>query len=333
MKVGIFLTTQFEEGENLTQSIDSILQQVEVAKVAGLDSVWAGQHFATGPVKMFQMMPILCRIAAISGEMQIGTAISLLSMQSPVRVAEEISTLDWLTKGRVIFGAGIGYRDDEFVSTGHHKSTRAKRFTEAIELLRLWWKSEKVTFHGDFFNMSDIGPSLHPYQKNGPKIWIAGEVEASVKRAATIGDAWIPLPIPDNQELMNKLNYFKEQRKLVKKESPYEQPLMREVYISSNDEEAYKEVSPHLLKKYKTYASWGQEESSDSLVSIEENFKSFCSNRFLIGGPESITKAMLDYKLNFGITHLICRIQWPGLKHEQVERSIKLIGECAKLIN
>tara|TARA_Y100001934_G_scaffold282363_1_gene395789 strand:- start:2324 stop:3337 length:1014 start_codon:yes stop_codon:yes gene_type:complete len=332
MKIGIFLTTQFEEGENLSESLDFIYDQVEVAKSVGLDSVWAGQHFATGPVDMFQMIPILSRIASISGEMQIGTAISLLSMQSPIRVAEEIATLDWMTHGKVIFGAGIGYRDSEFISTGHKKSMRGKRFAEAIELLRLWWNEEVVSFDGHFFSMSKVQPSLLPYQQGGPKVWIAGEVEASIKRAAKIGDAWIPLPIPNNMELSQKLTFFREQRKKEGLQDTVDQPLMREVYISENVTSAYDEVSPHLMKKYKTYASWGQEESADSINSIEKNFRDFCSERFLIGSPETITKTMLNYKNNFGITHLICRVQWPGLRHNQVINTIKLIGECSRAI-
>jgi len=320
--------------ETLNGCIDSILEQTETAKENKLDSIWAGQHFAIGPFKMFQPVPILSRVSALSGHMQVGTAISLLSMQNPIRVAEEMATLDWITEGRLVFGAGIGYRDEEFEVMGKRKSNRAKRFVECIELMKKWWTENTVTYHGEHFSISEKKPSLHPFQPGGPKIWIAGEVEASIRRAALIGDCWIPLPIPNNTELSDKLKFYREQVTSAGLAQSTEQPLMREVYISDNDEKAYELAAPYLMNKYKAYASWGQEESAGSVDSIEEDFRSFCNNRFLIGSPETIQKSIINYRDNYGISHLICRIQWPGMKQKEVLETIRALGVCkSKLDN
>ena len=123
--------------------------------------------------------------------MTVGGNILLLPLLNPVHVAEEAATLDVLSGGNFVLGVGLGYREGEFGAFDVSLKERAPRFAESIALMRKLWTEDRVTFQGRFYSVQDHGISLKPHRPGGPPVWIAGLVEAAVKRAARIGDAWL----------------------------------------------------------------------------------------------------------------------------------------------
>ncbi len=330
MKLGIFLSTQFPPGASLEPEIGNILAQVRTARDAGLASVWFGQHVASGPLQMFQMMPLLARIVPEAGDMTIGSSVVLLAMQNPLQTAEEMATLDWLSGGRLVMGAGIGYRKEEFEAAGVAMNTRGKRFEEALEIVRRCWRGGEVDFSGKYFKLTRQVPSLQPKQTNGPPIWIAGEVDAAIRRAARLGDAWIPLPIPNRETLIPLLDLFRKERASAGLEPVTEQPLMREVYVGGDSATAFDECVDALKYKYQAYAGWGQDESATSSADFNDDFRNFAQDRFVIGDAQTVRQELERYRDELGIGHMICRVQWPGLSQSQVLATIERLGACAK---
>ena len=108
-----------------------------------------------------------------------------------MQVAEESATLDVLTGGNYMLGVGLGYRAPEFDSFGIPLKERAPRFGESIQLMRRLWTEERVTHEGRFYPVKDVGISLKPLRPAGPPVYIAAQVEAAIRRAARIGDAWL----------------------------------------------------------------------------------------------------------------------------------------------
>ena len=191
MKIGLYLATQFTEQTSLGPQLENLLQQVRVARDNGFESLWAAQHFITEPVQMFQTVPLLARLAAAAKGMQIGPNILVFPALNPVLVAEEAATMDWICDGRYVLGLGLGYREEEFIALGAPFRKRVGRFTEGIELVRKLWSGERLTHHGEHFQINDAGLSLRPKQQPGPPIWIAAVVDKAIERAAVIGDEWL----------------------------------------------------------------------------------------------------------------------------------------------
>ena len=123
--------------------------------------------------------------------MTIGPNILILPPLNPVHVAEEAATLDVLTGGNYILGVGLGYRQPEFDAFGISLSERAPRFNESIALMRRPWTEDRVTHKSRFYTVNDAGISVKPVRAGGPPLYIAGQAEVSVRRAARIGDAWL----------------------------------------------------------------------------------------------------------------------------------------------
>ncbi len=328
MKIGIFLATQWPEGAPLGAEIENLCAQVRACRDAGFASVWVGQHFLTGPsLQMVQTGPLLARLAAEGDGMTFGPAILLLAMQNPVIVAEDAASLDWITGGNFILGLGMGYREEEFEALGAPFAERVGRFREGIELIRRLWREDRVDHQGRYFRVDNLGASIRPKQPGGPPIWLAGEVEAAVRRAATLGDAWMAPPTVTFDAVENLLKGYREARSAAGLPPAEAQPLIRECAVGATAEAAMATARGPLLYKYESYASWGQADSAGT--SLADEFDSFVTDRFVIGDEAQVADELARYRDALGVDHMILRLQWPGLEQAAAIDAIERVGRVA----
>src|ERR1700709_2695225 len=183
MKIGLFITLEWETAHDDGRHVPNMLEQVKTAREAGFSSLWLPQHFVSGPnMRQLSTSPMLGLLAGVGEGMTLGTGVLLLPMLNPVLLAEEAATIDHLTGGNFILGVGLGYREAEFQAFGVERKSRVPRFREYIEVMRLFWAQERVTFHGKYFHFDDIGLSLRPKRPGGIPIWVGSAVDEGVKR-------------------------------------------------------------------------------------------------------------------------------------------------------
>lgn len=239
MKLGVFLQTQWEPGSDIEEGIGSLVRQAELADELGYSSVWLPQHYVSAPYASIQPSPMMGLLAAHTRRVRLGTGVFLLPFTRPVVLAEEMASLDWITGGRLIFGAGMGYRADEFSAIGVPMKERVGRFIEGLELIKRLWTEDAVTHTGKYFSADDVTISLKPKQRLGPPVWIGGSVSAAIRRAARVGDVWVSSMNPTFVELRDLFGEFDDARK-GRPEAP-ERPTMRECYIGATQELAMSE--------------------------------------------------------------------------------------------
>ncbi len=158
----------------------------------GVDSLWVGGHVA-GASATGEALTALARMSAVTDRVQLGTSVLLLPLYPPAIVAKAVADLDRVTGGRVILGVGVGGESpQEFRACQVPLETRGQRMNEAIPLLRRLWTAEPVTHEGRFYPMSDVRVHPPPAQPGGPPIVVAGRREVAVRRAARLGDGWLP---------------------------------------------------------------------------------------------------------------------------------------------
>ena len=157
-----------------------------------IDSLWVGGHVAS-PNPTPEAMVALARLSAVTERVRIGTAILLLPLYPPAIVAKQIADLDRASGGRVTLGVGVGGEyAEEFRATQIPIKERGRRANEAIPLLRRLWSAERISHDGPFFAMSDVKIHPAPHQPGGPPIIVAGRQEVAMRRAARLGDGWMP---------------------------------------------------------------------------------------------------------------------------------------------
>ena len=329
MKLGLYMATQWREGAELGPELANLIEQTRAAKASGLVSLMVGQHFLSSPLQMFQAMPLLARLAAEARGMRLGPGLLLLPLLNPVVVAEETATLDWLTGGNAIVGLGLGYRKEEFDSIGVPYKERVPRFVEGVEVIRKLWRDDVVEHRGRFHTLSGVRASLKPEQPGGPPIWMAGDVEVAVKRAAKLADAWMPSPMV-TEEGVGKLGaLFRETRAAAGLPPAVEFPVIRECHVGSGTGKALDEVREPLSFKYEAYASWG----GDSFVpagSIRSDFDAFAEVRFIIGSENEVVERIARYGERTGSDHMLLRVQWPGLGQKTVLRTLERLARVVE---
>ncbi|HEX4531218.1 MAG TPA: LLM class flavin-dependent oxidoreductase [Acidimicrobiia bacterium] len=157
-----------------------------------VDALWMGGHVAS-PNPSPEVMMALAVLAARTRRVRVGTSILLLPLYTPAIVAKQVADLDRVTGGRVTLGVGIGGEyPGEFRACRVPIEERGPRTDEAIPLLRRLWTGEPVTHDGRFYAMDDVRIHPAPAQPGGPPIVVAGRQRPAMRRAARLGDGWMP---------------------------------------------------------------------------------------------------------------------------------------------
>jgi probable F420-dependent oxidoreductase len=161
------------------------------AEGLGFASLWAGDHIAfPGPI--LDPLQLLACFASHTQHVRLGTCVYLLPLRHPTVVAKMVSSLDFISGGRVIFGVGVGGEfPGEFQASGVPVGERGARTNEAITVLRHLWRGEQAEHAGKFFRIDPVQLKPPPAQAGGPPIWIGGRSEAALRRTAHYGDGYV----------------------------------------------------------------------------------------------------------------------------------------------
>ena len=327
MKVGLYITTQFTPDTDVAVCRTEMIEQVRVARQSGFSSLWVPHHYLTEPMQMLAPIPMLAYLAREAEGMTIGPNILVMPLLNPVHVAEDAVTLDFLSGGRYVLGIGIGYREAEFNTFNVPLKERVQRFTESVEIMRRLWTEDRVTYHGKIFNVEDLGIGLKPTRPGGPPIWVAAVVDAAVKRAARIGDAWLITNFAHLSVLEPQMKLYRDTLREVNKPVPVEIPITRECYIGPTRAKAMEECRAALQYKYSAYSSWGLDKQSEGAESFDQSFEDFAKDRFIIGDKAYVAEEIQRYNETLGVNHFLMRVQWPGLEQDRVLRTISTLGE------
>ena len=142
----------------------------------------------------YEPLATLNFLAGCTQRVRLGTHVLIIPYRNPVLTAKMLATLDVLSEGRVILGAGVGWMEEEFLAMG--LDTYAKRGAVTDEYLQLFkelWTKDNPEFNGEYYQLSGVGFQPKPVQKPHPPIWIGGHTGPAIRRAAKLGDGWMPI--------------------------------------------------------------------------------------------------------------------------------------------
>jgi probable F420-dependent oxidoreductase len=195
---------------------DSILKLATRADALGYDSLFVTDHVVL-PASMarsvypysstghlpggaaqdyLEPLAVLAWLAHVTRRIRIGTSVLVVPYRNPVVTAKTLATIDRLSSGRVILGAGAGWLREEFEALATPPfEARGAVTDEYLRLMRAAWTTDPVRFEGAHYTLRDVHALPKPVQPGGIPIWIGGHTDAAVKRAGTLGDAWHPIAL------------------------------------------------------------------------------------------------------------------------------------------
>jgi probable F420-dependent oxidoreductase len=176
---------------------------MEIARLAeklGYESVWAGEHVVVPDPRsprspMAPTEPILdpvttlAFLAAGTSTLRLGTGIVILPQRNPLVLAKELASLDVLSGGRLTFGMGVGYLEEEMRAIGVPMQHRGRRAVEYLEAMRAVWTMDRPAYDGGYISYSGINAYPRPVQKPLP-VLMGGYGEAAFRRAVEHANGW-----------------------------------------------------------------------------------------------------------------------------------------------
>jgi probable F420-dependent oxidoreductase len=191
MKFGIHLP---HAGEQATPAL--IRRYAMRAEALGFADVWVSEHIIV-PRAAFPRSPLfydpvltLTWVAAVTQRVRLGTTVLVLPMRHPLPLAKELATLQNLSDGRLILGAGVGWLEPEFAALGVPFRERGRRMDEGIAMMRAVWTQDPVTFKAKHIAAEIEGLTMQPQPISPIPLWIGGSSEPALARTVRIADGW-----------------------------------------------------------------------------------------------------------------------------------------------
>jgi alkanesulfonate monooxygenase SsuD/methylene tetrahydromethanopterin reductase-like flavin-dependent oxidoreductase (luciferase family) len=328
IKIGIIVNNNFHQADDAVTRLEEQYLMVRHARDRGWDSYLASMHYLPeGDAVQLQQVPLLARLHAEGGDLEMGIAIFLLNLHNPVYTAETMATLDVISRGRLILGIGLGYRDVEFDAFDVPKGQRVRRFEDYLALVKRLWTGEAVTAEGPWGRLHDVRLKLLPVQRPHPPIWVAANHDNAVKRAARVGDCWYINPHATLETNRRQMGLFVAERRAAGLPMPAEVPCRKEIFCARDRRTAFEMVAPYLAEKYRLYAAWGQEKTMPKEESLHQPFEELAKERFVIGSPEDCYEQLRPYWEDLGVSHFVFRIHFIGMPISHALHSMRMISD------
>lgn len=306
------------------EHLDLMLRKVEAAQKAGFTYLTIGQHFLYQDFRWLQPIPLLARLAAeLDGDVRIGTTVLIGPLHHPVQLAEELATLDIVTRGKLIVGIGTGYLPHEYDVFGMPYQKRYSLLEEQIELMTKLWTEDRVTFHGRYWQVEDRPTHIHPVQKPRPPIWLGAMKDTGVRRAARHGDVWTITPQQTVEQVEELVGIYVAERERLGL-SLTKLPLRRELQIGATYDDALDDFAAVARGKYVAYATGGMQLLEAERV--REEFRANVQDHVLLGSAEQVRSQISDIAGRLPIGPLLIRPHWPGMDGDQTAAYLEKVG-------
>jgi len=214
MQIGIFLPT-FGAGHRpeFLRAIAKTAEQVGAAALWAPEHVVLTEHYESQyPYAEDGRLPldpsegglgdpftVLTYLAAVTSRIRLGTGICLVPQRNPVYTAKVVAQLDVLSAGRVDFGVGIGWLEEEFEAVGAPFEQRAQRTRAYLEVMKRLWSAGAASYHTEFYTLRNVYMAPKPVQQPHPPIIFGGESDAALHRVADLGQGWFGWNIAPEQ--------------------------------------------------------------------------------------------------------------------------------------
>jgi alkanesulfonate monooxygenase SsuD/methylene tetrahydromethanopterin reductase-like flavin-dependent oxidoreductase (luciferase family) len=313
-KFGLMIRAQYPRDDDMAKRFDEICSVARLAEQLGFDCITKGMHYGAAPLGDYQQIPFLARIMAEAPACRLNAGVVLLSLHKPLDIAEQFATLDVMSKGKVILGVALGYRDVEFKAFGTTQGERVRRLEENLVAIRRLWTEERVSMKASHFELDDVSLGMRPVQKPHPPIWMGANADPAIRRAARLADCWYIPPHNRVDTVLRQLDVYRRELEAVGKPFPDELPMRREVFVAANRKEALRLCGPALERKYRAYVQWGQDKPMPEGDELDLALEELTKDRFIIGSPDEVSEAILGIVRPTGVNNLIISTHWPGME-------------------
>lgn len=331
------LGDNYEHIRSHEQFYQEVIEEAAYAEALGFEGFWVGEHHFQASQRAFPSPQLLlAAIAQRTKTLRLGTGVSVLPVNDPIRLAEDLAALDLISHGRVCFGAGRGYQPHEFAGFNVAVETTKERFWECLEVIRLAWTQEQFSYAGQFYHYENIALLPRPVQKPTPPIWVAAASPGSAEDAARKGYAFSAAPFasgPSPEEVADQLKRYREVYVAAGHGEPTADiPHVFWTHVADTTAQALKEAEAGMKRKlggstkvwvkpgvrgYETFAKVGQLLATATIDQLD--------TMAIFGDPQRCVEKIKRYEA-VGVTHLLLMFDWGGFPQQTVFHDMELFA-------
>ena len=339
---GIFHEFSRTPGQPDAQAFAESFAQIAAAERLGLDVVWLAElHFL--PERSVASAPLLLAsaIAARTRRMRIGIAVQVLPLCHPLRLAEEVASLDHISDGRLIFGVGRSGFPRTYEAYGVAYGESRERFAEVLEILKLAHTRERFSFEGSFYRFRDIAIVPRPRQQPHPPLRVAATSADTYPAIGAMGlPIFVAVRLGTIEELGPNIAAYREAYRLAGHPGEGEVYLRVPIYVAETDAAAQGEAKHSIMQFYRTLgeqlaltatrpgvrASEQRLGRGQALQTIR--YEDALRDKVLVGAPASVLARLSGLTRTLGLNGVLAEVNCGGLiPHDKVMRSLRLMGE------
>ncbi|MGR8921150.1 MAG: LLM class flavin-dependent oxidoreductase [Gammaproteobacteria bacterium] len=169
--------------DEVADAMEHCITESMTAERVGFDGVWVPERHQRPETWWPNTTSLLTAIATVTKDVQIACTVMQPTFHHPIHLAESLAAVDNLSRGRFVFGAGVGYHEDYFRCFGVPFEQRGRRFEEVMDCIIGAWTEDEFSYDGEFFRYDGVRLSPKPYQRPRPPVWIGAFAPKAMERA------------------------------------------------------------------------------------------------------------------------------------------------------
>lgn len=345
MDIGLMMDGDYRVGQTQQEAFDTALRTAEWAETSGFDSIWLAERHFSAPgsgslIPSIASSPLLIAtaIATRTSRLRIGTAVLLLPLGHPVRLAEDVATLDHLSRGRLDLGIGRSSFPRAYSGYNVPYEESRERFWEYLDIMRLAWTQPQFSYNGRFYTCADLNVLPKPYQQPHPPLHHAA---ATPDTFTAIGRAGLALlvaligtPVSDLGALIAS---YQTAWRAAGHPGQGEVRLRLPIYVAETlsraQEEPYASVMPYYerlrlgyLQNTQQYE--GRERAARAAQLATLTYEEILKERVVFGTPKHVVERLRNLQQAMGLSGLMIEPNVGGaIPPERVDHAMKLLTQ------
>lgn len=353
MHLGLVMECEYREGRTQDEAFSEAFATAETAEALGFDGVWlAERHFAAPrnpldpqgagiPSVVSSPLIFATAIAARTSRLRVGTGVLVLPLGHPVRMAEEVATLDNISRGRLDLGIGRSGFPRAYQGYNIPYGESRERFVEYLEVMRRAWTQERFSYEGKYYTFQDVCLIPKPYQKPHPPLRYAATTRESFPIMGNLG-----LPIFAGlrgmtvPELVRSIQEYRTTWREAGHPGEGDVALRLPAYVAETEEQGLSEPEASTMQAYARLGQSFFRSSGESGTTVSEErveraarlakttYEDLLRERLAYGSPASVIKRLEQWRDELGLTGIIIESNVGGrIPPERVSNSIRLFAQ------
>jgi len=342
MEFGMFHEFQQPPGTGAAEAFRQSFAQVDAAERLGLDAMWLAElHFAPERSVLASPLILAAAIAERTKRMKIGTAVQVLPLCHPLRLAEEVATVDQLSDGRLIFGVGRSGFAHTYATYGVDYAESRERFAETLLIVKRAFTEERFSHKGKYFTYDNVRLAPKPVQTPWPEIRVAAASPDTYEEVGMLGHPiFIAARTGDLSELAPLVKTYRAAWAKAGHPGRGEVFLRVPVYVAATEEAAREEPRESILHLLRYIGDRLTASATASGARAIENraargakmqsidYEEVVRERMIVGTPASVIDKLQKVREELGLDGILAELN-PGslIPHERVMTALRLLCE------